>query len=79
MSTNTGPFVHNGKPHLPIPKGIYLTLHLIYYMIKIWWIKKGRYVVGCTDVMVGPSIADGSYFRIFYPTDIATDKIFVDI
>jgi len=41
--------------------------------------KKGRYVVGCTDVMVGPSIADGSYFRLFYPTDIATDKIFVDI
>lgn len=80
MVNNTGPFVHNGKTHLPIPKGILITNELISFYSITWWIiiqYKGRYVVGCTDVMVGPSVEDGSFFRLFYPTDIATDKIYV--
>ena len=34
---------------------------------------KGRFVVGCTDVMIGGGLAkedDGCFLRIFYPTKL---------
>ena len=64
------PQYHNGKKHLPVPSGNYFTFYILQQEIKIsiLYSNVGRFVVGCTDVMIGPNTAEGCFLRLYYPS-----------
>ena len=38
----------------------------------------GPYVVGCTDLMVGPDLDTGCFFRLYYPTALHNAYVIVN-
>lgn len=76
------PHSYRGKRHVPVPSGIIKWLHFPFYkqqsirfsrdlVQKSLMLIKGRFVVGCTDLMIGgPTKEDGCFLRIFYPTKL---------
>ena len=73
---------YRGKKHVPIPSGKRKISVIIkknkkkqnktkIYKEKSLMFVKGRFVVGCTDVMIGGAKEDdGCFLRIFYPTKL---------
>lgn len=68
------PHCYQGKTHVPAPSGKFVDLithtkldpSIIYSYVS----NKGKYVVGCTDIITGPDSQNGCLFRMFYPTKL---------
>ncbi len=69
----TIPLTYEKKFHTPVPKGNPISFLKLIYLLQpnVNFIDLlGPYVVGCTDLMVGPYLDTGCFFRLFYPTEL---------